>query len=55
MTSKLIASVLAAALVLAYVGPMVFKMKDVALGAVILISVVVMLVDLWQSLRQSKD
>jgi hypothetical protein len=32
----------------------VFKLKDVALGVIILIGIVMMLMDLWQSL-QSKD
>jgi len=51
MATRIFAALLAVALVLAYVGPMVFKMKDVALAIVILIGCVVMLVDLWQSLK----
>jgi len=54
MPFKILAGVVAVALMVAYLMPPVFKLKDVALGAVISIGIVMMLVDLWQSL-QSKD
>ena len=54
MPIKIISAVVAVALVLAYLSPVVFKLKDVALGLVILIGIAMMLIDLWQSL-QSKD
>lgn len=53
MIFKLIAGVVAAALVLTYVLPPAIKLKDVALGIVIAIGVVMMLVDLYQSLRRN--
>lgn len=55
MTVKIVAGIIAVALLLAYVGPLAFKMKDLALTGVIVIGVVVMLVDLWHSLRKSDD
>ena len=54
MAIKILAGIIATILVLAFLAPPVLKLQDVALGAVILIGVVMMLVDLWQSL-QSKD
>lgn len=44
----------AAALLLIYMAPVVLRLQDLALWAVVLIGVGMMLVDLWQSL-QSKD
>ena len=55
MAIKIFAGVLAIFMMLAFVGPMVFKLKDVALGCVILIGVVMMLTDLWQSLKSKDD
>jgi predicted ABC-type exoprotein transport system permease subunit len=55
MPTKIVAAIVAVALVLAYVGPMVFKMKDVPLAGVILIGIVVMLFDLWQTLQDAND
>ena len=55
MIYKAIASLLAAVLVLVYMGPVVIKLKDVALSIVALIGVIMMLVDLWQSLRSKED
>jgi len=55
MPTKIVAAIVAVALVLAYVGPMVFKMKDVALAGVILIGIVVMLFDLWHTLQDAND
>ncbi len=54
MPIKIVVAIVAVALVLAFLTPVVFKLKEVALGVVILIGIVMMLVDLWQSL-QSKD
>lgn len=54
MVLKVIAGIVAAALLLVFIGPVVVKLKDVALSCVVLIGVVMMLVDIWQSL-QSKD
>ena len=54
MPIKIFAGIVAIALMIAYLIPVVFKLKDIPLGVVILIGLGMMLVDLWQSL-QSKD
>ena len=55
MPLRFLASVLAIVLVLAYVLPLLWKMKDPALTVVILIGIVVMLADQWQTLRDARD
>ncbi len=55
MPIKFFAAVVAVILVIAYLVPVVLKLKDVALGAVILIGIGMMLVDLWQSLQSKED
>jgi hypothetical protein len=54
MALKIVAGIIAIVLLLAFVAPPAVKLQDAALIAVIAIGVVMMLVDLWQSL-QSKD
>jgi hypothetical protein len=54
MAFKILAGIVAAALLIIFIGPVVVKLKDAALTVVVLIGVAMMLVDLWQSL-QSKD
>lgn len=51
MIFKLLAGLLAASLVMGFVLPPAIKLKDIALAVVIGIGVVMMLVDLYQSLR----
>lgn len=55
MIVKLVAAVIAVVLVLIYLAPPVYKLRDIELGAVVSIGVVLMLVDLWQSLRSKDD
>ncbi len=55
MPMKILAALIAVALMLAFLSPMVIKMKDLALSIVILIGMVVMLVDLWHSLWNPED
>ena len=55
MPFKNVAGVLAAALLVLYISPVVVKLKDVALSAVVLIGLSMMLTDLWQSLRSKED
>ena len=55
MPIKIFAAVVAVVLVLCFLAPPVLKLKDVALGVVILIGIVMMLVDLWQSLQKKED
>ena len=54
MMFKIGAGILGAVLLIAYVAPVVYRLKDVALSVVVALGVAMMLVDLWQSL-QSKD
>ncbi len=55
MALKILAGIIATALVLAFLAPPVLKLKDVALTGVIVVGVVMMLVDLWQSLQSRDD
>ena len=52
MVVKLFAAVVAIALVLIYLLPVVVKLKEIDLGIVILLGIAMMLVDLWQSLKK---
>lgn len=55
MPLKLFAAVVAVVLMIAYLLPLVLKLKQVSLGIVILIGLVMMLVDLRQSLKSKED
>ncbi len=55
MPMKLFAGLVAVVLMLAYLVPLVFKLKEVSLGVVVGIAITMMLVDLWQSLRSGED
>ena len=55
MAFKVVAGILAAALLIAYLGPVVLKLRDPALTFVAIIGVILMLVDLWQSLQSKND
>ena len=55
MPIKLLGGILAIALLLAYVGPVVVKLREPALTVVALLGIVMMLVDLWQSLKSKGD
>ncbi len=55
MPLKIFAGIVAVALMLAYLLPLVFKLKEVSLGVVILIALVMVLVDLRQSLRANDE
>lgn len=54
MYLKILAGIVAAGLLIAFIGPVVVKLKEISLIVVAGIGVGMMLVDLWQSLR-SKD
>ena len=54
MALKAVYGVIAAALVVIYLLAPAIKLKDPALTAVIIVGILMMLIDLWQSL-QSKD
>lgn len=51
MMLRALAGIVAAGLLIAFIAPVVIKLQDPALGAVVLIGLAMMLVDLWQSLR----
>ena len=55
MPIKIFAAIAAVALMLGFLSPMVFKLKDIALGVIILIGIAMMLIDLAQSLRSKDD
>jgi hypothetical protein len=52
---KIVAGIIAAALMIAYMAPVVWRLKDVALWVVAGIGTLMMLIDLWQSLRSKDD
>ncbi len=52
MILKILAGIIAVALMVTYLIPPVYKLKDIELGAVVLIGITMMLVDLWQSLKK---
>lgn len=54
MPIKIFAAAAAVVLMLGFLTPVVLKLKDIELGVIILIGIIMMLIDLWQSL-QSKD
>lgn len=55
MAFKILAGIVAATLVIAYMAPVVWRLQDYALWTVSLIGTGMMLVDLWQSLRSKDD
>jgi hypothetical protein len=55
MGLKMFAGIVAVVLMLSYLLPMVIKLKQVSLGVVILIALVMMLVDLYQSLKSNEE
>jgi hypothetical protein len=55
MILKVFAALVAIALMVIYLTPPVYKLKDMELGAVVAIGFVMMLVDLWQSIWSKDD
>jgi hypothetical protein len=55
MLIKYFAGAVAVILLVAYLLPVVLKLKDLALGAVIAIGITMMLVDVVQSLKSKDD
>lgn len=49
---KLVSTLIGALLVIAFVAPPALKLKELALVVVILIGLVLMAIDLWQSLHE---
>lgn len=55
MPFKIFAGVATMLLAIAYLAAPVIKLRDVALGIVVLIGVAMMAVDLWQSSKSKDD
>lgn len=55
MPIKIFAGIVAIVLMIAFLSPVVFKLKDIPLGVVILIGITMMLIDFSQSLRSEDD
>lgn len=55
MPLKIFSAVLAVAMMLAFLTPIVFKLKEISLGVIISIGLAMMMVDLWQSLQSKED
>jgi len=55
MVFKVIASMVAAALLMIFIGPVVVKLKELSLSIVVLIGLAMMLTDIWQALRSKDD
>jgi len=51
MPVKIFAAFVAVALMLAYLLPLILKLKETSLAVVVAIGIAMMLRDLWQSLR----
>ena len=55
MPVKILSGVVAMVLVIGYLLPPILKLKDVALGVVIVIGLVLILIDLVQSLQSKEE
>jgi hypothetical protein len=55
MISRILAGLVAACLLVAFIAPVVIKLKDYALGSVVAVGLALMLVDLWQTLLQKRE
>jgi hypothetical protein len=55
MVFKIISIIVAAVLVVAFVWPVVFKLKEIPLVIVAVIGIAMMVREFWEELRQKKD
>ena len=55
MSYKYVAAAISVLIFLGYVGPIVWKLQEPAIAVVVLIGIVMLLVDLWQSLQSKSD
>lgn len=55
MAFRIFAGIVAIVLFIAFVAPVAIKLKEISLGVVILIGVVLMLLDLWETLREKEE
>lgn len=49
MSVKIFSAIVAIALMLAFLAPVVIKLKEISLAIVVLIGLCMMLIDLWQT------
>ena len=55
MAVKIVAGIIGTILLLAYVSPVVLRLKEISLSIVFLLGAGMMLLDLWQSLKSKED
>jgi ABC-type branched-subunit amino acid transport system permease subunit len=55
MLFKILGSILAASLLIVFIGPVAIKLKDVAFSIVVLIGLTMMIADIWQALKSKED
>jgi hypothetical protein len=55
MLFKILGSILAASLLIVFIGPVAIKLTDVAFSIVVLIGLTMMVADIWQSLKSTED
>jgi hypothetical protein len=55
MLFKILGSILAASLLIVFIGPVAIKLTDVAFSIVVLIGLTMMIVDIWQAIRSKED
>jgi hypothetical protein len=55
MLFKIFSVIVAAAMLIAFLSPPLFKLREISLAAVIGIGVVMMAYDLWETLRERDD
>jgi hypothetical protein len=55
MPLKIVYSILAVALVLLYVSPVVYRLKQIDLLIVVVLGVAMMVVDVWQALKSKEE
>jgi hypothetical protein len=55
MSLKIIYSIMAAVLMLLYLSPVLYRLKQIDLTIVVIIGVSMMLVDVWQSLKSKEE
>ncbi|MDQ2961542.1 MAG: hypothetical protein M3R31_00050 [Pseudomonadota bacterium] len=55
MGFKIAGAIVAAALLILFISPVVVKLKDVALSGVVLVGLALMVTDIWHSLKSKDD
>lgn len=55
MSLKIIYSIMAAVLMLLYLSPVLYRLKQIDLTIVVIIGVSMMLVDVWQALKSKEE